>query len=87
MPLLRLLRKAHEGFFPEDRSNFLKAGIGYGGSCFPKDTKALKFIARQHGFQLIDLMLDSLRAETTSGEIRLEQVKAACLEICLDKCP
>lgn len=33
-------------------SNFLKAGIGYGGSCFPKDTKALKFIARQHGFQL-----------------------------------
>lgn len=28
-----------------------------------------------------DLMLDSLRAETTSGEIRLEQVKAACLEL------
>ena len=33
-------------------ANFLKAGIGYGGSCFPKDTKALKYLANQHGYQL-----------------------------------
>jgi len=31
---------------------FLNAGIGFGGSCFPKDTKALKFLARQHGYEL-----------------------------------
>ena len=31
---------------------FLNAGIGFGGSCFPKDTKALKYLAREHGYQL-----------------------------------
>ena len=31
---------------------FLKAGCGYGGSCFPKDTKALHFLASQGGYEL-----------------------------------
>ncbi|MBD5455360.1 MAG: UDP-glucose/GDP-mannose dehydrogenase family protein [Lachnospiraceae bacterium] len=33
-------------------SRFLNAGIGFGGSCFPKDTKALKFLAKEHGYNL-----------------------------------
>ncbi|GIO23440.1 UDP-glucose/GDP-mannose dehydrogenase family protein [Oceanobacillus sp. J11TS1] len=33
-------------------SKFLNAGIGYGGSCFPKDTSALEFLARQYGYNL-----------------------------------
>lgn len=42
------------GMSYDDRigSKFLNAGIGFGGSCFPKDTKALEFIARQHGYEL-----------------------------------
>ena len=43
-----------EGMSYDDRigARFLNAGIGYGGSCFPKDTKALKYLAHQHGYTL-----------------------------------
>jgi UDPglucose 6-dehydrogenase len=34
---------------------FLRAGLGYGGSCFPKDVAAFYWVAQQHGvdFQLL----------------------------------
>jgi len=30
---------------------FLYSGIGYGGSCFPKDVKAIMHTAKQHGYE------------------------------------
>jgi UDPglucose 6-dehydrogenase len=32
-------------------SDFLRAGIGYGGSCFPKDVAAFRAVTREFGFE------------------------------------
>jgi UDPglucose 6-dehydrogenase len=52
---------------PRIGAKFLKAGVGYGGSCFPKDTKALTFLARQHGMQLktVDAAVEINAAQKT----------------------
>jgi len=39
------------GFDPRVGKQFLEAGLGYGGSCFPKDIKALAFMAEELGHE------------------------------------
>jgi len=48
------VHKVRHGVGSDDRigSKFLYAGPGYGGSCFPKDVKALVHTARDHGLEI-----------------------------------
>lgn len=40
---------------------FLNAGLGYGGSCFPKDTEALTYLGRQHNVS-VSIVDSAIRA-------------------------
>lgn len=44
---------------------FLQAGIGYGGSCFPKDTYALKHMAGsvEYEFKILDATIETNRSQ------------------------
>lgn len=48
------IQQVAKGMSGDERigGEFLNAGTGYGGSCFPKDTKALEYLSRRHGCQL-----------------------------------
>lgn len=48
------------GADPRIGKSFLQAGIGYGGSCFPKDTRALRYIADTSGydFKLLSAVIE-----------------------------
>ncbi len=56
---------------------FLKAGPGWGGSCFPKDTRALKAIACQHvvPMRIVDAAIE---ANTRRKDLVLQKIEVAC---------
>jgi UDPglucose 6-dehydrogenase len=54
--------------------HFLYAGVGYGGSCFPKDIQALQHTAGEYGMQLT--IVDSVeKANRTQKQRILEKVR------------
>jgi UDPglucose 6-dehydrogenase len=56
-------------------SRFLHAGLGYGGSCFPKDIKALISTLRQHGCDA-DLFEAVHRINEKQRKIAVKKLKA-----------
>jgi UDPglucose 6-dehydrogenase len=55
--------------------SFLRAGIGYGGSCFPKDLKALKQLAGNTGyhFQLLTAVIEVNELQKRRVVLKLQQ--------------
>jgi UDPglucose 6-dehydrogenase len=64
------------GFDHRIGHSFLRAGIGYGGSCFPKDTQALIQIAGNvdYEFKLLKSVVDVNRDQRFSIITKLEEI-------------
>lgn len=55
--------------------HFLRAGIGWGGSCFPKDVSALTHIARDYGYEakLLRAVIEVNEAQRQVALLKLQQ--------------
>jgi len=55
---------------------FLKAGLGYGGSCFPKDVAAFHWVAQQQGVDF-QLLQEVRKINETQKDVFFNKVRAA----------
>jgi UDPglucose 6-dehydrogenase len=55
---------------------FLRAGLGYGGSCFPKDVAAFHWVAQQQGVDF-QLLAEVRKINETQQEIFFNKVRSA----------
>jgi len=67
-----------EGVGMDDRigPKFLRAGIGYGGSCFPKDIAAFRWVAEQLG-QQFDLLAEVERINDQQKKLFFRKIRSA----------
>ena len=72
------VQQVREGMGSDRRigPNFLSAGIGYGGSCFPKDLKAFRAVARERGYEF-RLLDEVMRINDEQREHFLKKVRSA----------
>ncbi len=56
--------------------HFLEAGVGFGGSCFPKDVTALAYMAQVHGThpQLLQAVMDINRSQRKNIVLKLSDM-------------
>lgn len=66
------------GLDPRIGPNFLKAGAGFGGSCFPKDVRALVTIAKKANIE--PEMLNSILKVNEKQPLRLVELARSVLE-------
>jgi UDPglucose 6-dehydrogenase len=57
-------------------SRFLRAGLGYGGSCFPKDVAAFHWVAQQQGVDF-QLLQEIRRINDSQKDVFFNKVRAA----------
>lgn len=64
------------GLDPRIGQGFLKAGIGYGGSCFPKDTRALVHMAHRADYRL-PVMQAAMEVNRNQRTALVERLRSA----------
>jgi UDPglucose 6-dehydrogenase len=57
-------------------TKFLRAGLGYGGSCFPKDVAAFHWVAQQHGIEF-QLLREIRKINETQKDVFYNKVLSA----------
>ena len=62
------------GFDSRINKHFLKAGIGFGGSCFPKDLKAFIYIAEKLGYSF-DMLKEVEKINERQKDFVIKKVK------------
>jgi len=72
------VQQVREGMGSDRRigPSFLSPGIGYGGSCFPKDLKAFRAVARERGYEF-RLLDEVMRINEEQREHFLKKVRSA----------
>ncbi|NLN80276.1 MAG: UDP-glucose/GDP-mannose dehydrogenase family protein [Erysipelotrichia bacterium] len=63
------------GLDPRIGTQYLKAGVGYGGTCFPKDTRALSWLGSSHEVPL-ELVQATIKINNSQPDILIKKINS-----------